>query len=79
VAASQAMFRAKRTHEYKKKNNKLMSKTLLNGTFGSGAKTEELTYGYNEEERFGLERILLNKIIQKCKWIKYKMATPIKN
>jgi hypothetical protein len=39
-------------------------KTLLNGTFGSGAKNEELTYGDNEELRIGLERNLLKKVIQ---------------
>jgi hypothetical protein len=41
-------------------------KTLLNFTFGSGAKIEELAYGDNEEIRIGLERNLLKKFNTEC-------------
>jgi hypothetical protein len=39
-------------------------KMLLNGTFGSGAKTKGLTYGDIEEKGIGLVRNLLNKVVQ---------------
>jgi hypothetical protein len=49
-------------------------KTLLNGTFGSGAKNEELTYGDNEELRIGLERKNNRFYIDVCLQKEFKLC-----